>query len=241
MDALAPVLLGLGVFVGASTQRVTGLGFALVSSPLLVLVAGPFRGVQLSNGLVVVVSLLVLVATRRDVDVRRACLLMVPALAVVPAGAWVAHRLPAPRLMVLVGGLLIAALLAVLMSERARVFRGTAGAVSAGALSGFMNVTAGVGGPAMVLYAVSSRWSHRNFVASFQLYALVVNLASLLAKGTPRVTASEVIGCLVGLAAGIGTGRLLARRVSADRARQAVVVLALAGAVGTVVKGALTW
>ncbi len=33
------------VFVGAVAQRVTGLGFALVVSPVLVILLGPFDGV----------------------------------------------------------------------------------------------------------------------------------------------------------------------------------------------------
>jgi succinate-semialdehyde dehydrogenase/glutarate-semialdehyde dehydrogenase len=148
MDA---VLLGLGVFAGASTQRVTGLGFALVSSPLLVLVAGPFNGVLLSNLLALAVSLVVRGLTWRHAQWRRVLLLALPAVALVPAGAWVARHLPAPMFLVLIGVLVVSALVAVVASDRARFLRGPGGAVTAGGLSGFMNATAGVGGPAIAL------------------------------------------------------------------------------------------
>jgi uncharacterized membrane protein YfcA len=238
MDA---VLLGLGVFAGASTQRVTGLGFALVSSPLLVLVAGPFDGVLLSNVLALTVSLVVLGLTWREVEVRRVLILALPAVAVVPVGAWVARRLPAPMLLVLIGTLVVTALFAVLASERARVLRGRGGAFAAGGLSGFMNGTAGVGGPAMVLYAVSTGWEHRAFVASLQLYLVILNLASIAAKGLPRLPAAEFVASFSALALGILAGQILSRRISAARARRAVVALALAGGVATVVKGVLVW
>jgi uncharacterized membrane protein YfcA len=239
VDAL---LLGLGVFAGASTQRVTGLGFALVSSPLLVLVAGPFQGVLLSNLLALLGSVVVLALTWRQIALRRVLLLAAPALALVPVGAWVARRLPAPVLLVTIGALVVVALVAVLASERARVFRGTGGALAAGGLSGFMNVTAGVGGPAVVLYAASTNWEQRAFVASLQPYLLVLNLASIVAKGgLPRLPATELLASFAALALGIAAGQLLAGRISAAHARRAVEALALAGGVAAVVKGVMVW
>jgi uncharacterized membrane protein YfcA len=234
-------MLALGVLAGAGTQRVTGLGFALVSSPLLVLVAGPFQGVLLANLLTLVMSLAVLALTWRDAQVGRALTLAVPALCLVPVGAWVARRLPGPVLMVVIGTLVIIALAAVLTSERARVFHGRAGAVTAGALSGFMNVTAGVGGPAVALYAVSTRWEHHRFVASMQLYLLVLNAGSIAAKGLPSLPAAQLAAAFGALAVGLLAGQVATRYVTADRARRAVVGLALVGASATVVKGILTW
>jgi uncharacterized membrane protein YfcA len=241
LEVLTSASLGLAVFAGAGVQRVTGLGFALVSSPLLVLLAGPLQGVQLANALSIAVSLAVLPAVRRDVDLNRAVLLLLPALVAVPAGAWVTRHLAAAHLMVLVGGLLVLALVAGAVSPRARVFRGTGGAVAAGALSGFMNVTAGVGGPAIVLYARSVDWQPRRLVATFQLYAIVLNVASLAAKGRPHVTAGELVACLVGLSVGVICGHFVARRVSAEQAARGVFVVALGGALATLIRGVLGW
>jgi uncharacterized protein len=233
--------LALGVLAGAGTQRVTGLGFALVSSPLLVLVLGPYQGVLLANVLSLAANLAVLAMTWRDVEVSRALRLALPALLLVPVGAWVARRLPASVLMVVIGLLVVAALGAMLVSSRARVFRGTGGAVAAGALSGFMNVTAGVGGPAITMYAVSTDWDHRTFVPTMQLYFALLNAGSIAAKGLPTVGLVQAV--VAGLALGLGLlgGQLLAGRVRPHRARQAVVILALLGAAATVVKGAWTW
>jgi len=234
-------LLAGGVAAGAVTQRVTGIGFALVASPLLVLAAGPFQGVVLSNMLGLLVSLAVLAATWRDVEPRRALLLVVPALATVPVGAAVAKRVSSPLLMVLVGALVLLALLTVQLTPRARVLRGAPGTILAGGASGFMNVTAGVGGPAIVLYAVSTGWDHRRFVATFQLYSLVVNLTSLLAKGGLRVSHTMLLTSVAALAAGLAGGHLLSRRIGGERARQAVMALAVVGATAILLKGALAW
>lgn len=235
------MLLAGGVAAGAVTQRVTGIGFALVASPLLVLVAGPFQGVVLSNLLSLLASLAILAATWRDVELKRGLLLALPALAAIPLGAAVARRVPAPVLMVLVGVMVLLALAAVQVSSRARVLHGVPGALTAGAASGFMNVTAGVGGPAIVLYAISTNWNHRKFAATFQVYALLINLASLAAKGGVRLSAMTLSTCAAALTAGIVGGHFLARNFSGDRARQIVIALSALGAVAIVVKGALAW
>jgi uncharacterized membrane protein YfcA len=234
------LFLPLGVAVGAVTQRVTGIGFALVAAPLLVLAAGPFDGIILSNLLGLVVCAVVLARTWRDVEWRRGALLAVPALAAIPLGAYVARTMPGPLLLIVIGALVLAALGLVQLSSRARVLHGTTGAIGAGAASGFMNVTAGVGGPAMVLYAVSTRWDHRRFVATFQFYAVMVNLASLLSKGRPQLPLSALAVSLGALAVGLFLGELLSRRIPAEQAGRAVILLAMAGALATVLKGVIT-
>jgi uncharacterized protein len=236
------LFLPLGVVAGALTQRVTGIGFALVCAPLLVLIAGPFNGVVLSNLLGLTVSAIVFITHWRDTEWKKGLLLAVPALIAIPFGAWVARNVPAPQLMVIIGLLVIVALGAVLLSERARVLRGPGGAAVAGASSGFMNVTAGVGGPAIVLYAVSTAWEHRKFVATFQFYSIFTNGASLVAKGgLPHVTLLELALSFGALAVGLLGGEVVSRHIDHNLARRLAIGLALTGAVFTVVKGVLTW
>ncbi len=236
------LLLPLGVMLGALTQRVTGIGFALICAPLLVLIAGPFQGVVLANLLSLAVSALVFATHWRDVEWRKGLLLVVPALLAIPVGAYVARTVPPAPLMVVIGLLVIAALGAVVVSRNARILRGTSGAVTAGAASGFMNVTAGVGGPAIVMYAVSTKWEHRKFVATFQFYSIFTNLASLVAKGgLPHVSSAALVVSFGALAVGLVGGEFLARHVDHELARRLAVGLALAGAVFTVVKGVLAW
>jgi uncharacterized membrane protein YfcA len=234
-------LLAVAVLLGAGTQRLTGLGFALVSSPFLVLLLGAFQGVLVANLLSLVTNLVVLTLTWRHVAVRKVVLLVVPALALVVPGAWVARHLPAPVLLVVVGTLVVVALLVVTFVRRARVLHGTRGAVAAGGMSGFMNATAGVGGPAITLYAVSTDWDHHEFVGSMQLYFALLNIGSLAAKGLPTLVPAELVTALVALAVGSVAGQLLARRVSAGVARHATTGLAVAGALATVVKGLAAW
>ncbi|MDQ1374120.1 MAG: uncharacterized protein QOJ09_1458, partial [Actinomycetota bacterium] len=73
------VLAGLAVAAGAVAQAVTGLGFSLVSAPLLIALAGPRDGVRLNLVLSVLVNVVLLVPQRTHVRRRDVVRLLVPA------------------------------------------------------------------------------------------------------------------------------------------------------------------
>ncbi len=240
MGIASLALLGIAIVAGASMQRLTGLGFALVSSPFLVIVAGPHDGVVLANLLSLATNLIVLVQLRRQVNVRRALTLAVPAMCAVPLGAWVAGRLSTPVLEIGIGAVVLLALVVLTGVRGARLPSGPVGTVGAGGASGFMNVTAGVGGPAITLYVVSTGWEHGEFVASIQLYFALVNATSLAAKGVSTgIGVGGLITCAAALAGGALIGKWLTYRVSPARARQVVLGLAYVGAAAALAKGVL--
>ncbi|WP_158600533.1 sulfite exporter TauE/SafE family protein [Tessaracoccus antarcticus] len=238
MGVLEMVLVAMVVLTGAATQRVSGMGFGLVSAPLLVLIMGPFLGILLTNTLGLTTSLIVLTQVWRQVELRKLALLAPPALLAIIPGAWVALNVPSAPLAIVVGSMTFSALLGMLLSERLRVFHGTTGAVAAGALSGFMSVTAGAGGPAITLYALSTRWKHRSFVGTAQLCFAIITAASLTAKGgppdLPAATWALTLGALL---MGVLLGGRVARYIPATLARALMVGLALTGSLTTVAKG----
>lgn len=236
---LLAVLVGVAVLFGAATQRITGMGFALVSSPVLVLMLGAGLGVPLIQILGILSSLLVFASTFRDVSWKKAVALAIPATAGLLPGWWVARNVPEPILLIVIGLMVIAAILAMVADERARVFRGVPGLLGAGFLSGFMNVIAGVGGPAMVLYKLSVNWHHKQFVATLQVYFIALSTGAVLVLGWPQMAAEMWIAALIGLALGIALGHQLARRVRIEVASRLVIIVALAGALATVVQGVL--
>ena len=83
-----------------------------------------------------------------------------------------------------------------------------------------MNVTAGVGGPAIAFYAGVSGWEQQRFVAEAQLYFALLNTASVTAKGLPHLPASQVGLLAAVLVAGLAAGHWAAGRVPYVRARQ---------------------
>jgi uncharacterized membrane protein YfcA len=221
----------------ASVQRLAGIGFALVAVPALVLFLGPSQGVVLSNCAAAAISAVGLVDGWRQVRLAAMVPLVIAAACTVPAGAWVAAQLPEQVLLVGMGVLVSAAVLLVMRGTRVPALRGLKGALAAGAASGFMNSSAGVGGPAVSLYAVNADWTVREFVPNAQFYGVLVNALSVAAKGMPQLTVPAWLLVMVGIAVGAVIGKVLAERVPERRARRIVLLLALAGGFTTLAKG----
>jgi uncharacterized membrane protein YfcA len=147
------LLLPAIVLLGSSVQWLTGMGFALVAVPALVLLLGPANGVVLANCAAGVICVVGLAGGWRRVRLAAMVPLCAAAACTVPAGTWLTRRLPEPLLMLVMGGLVTVAVVLVMRGARVPALRGRRGAVAAGAAGGFMNAAAGAGEPPVSLYA----------------------------------------------------------------------------------------
>lgn len=238
MELAAVLGLAAAVFVGASTQRISGMGFALVSSPFLVMVLGPHEGVMLVNLLGACSSLLIFAQVFRQVEYKKVLILLIPAMLMTLPGAWVAAALDGPLLSVSISIMVILALASSFMIRNLPMAQSKSLAVGAGAVSGFMSVTAGVSGPAIAGYAIASRWPQAQFAISVQLYFLVLSLTSLAAKGgMPQLHWQQWAGCFAAMVVGILLGNFLAPKIPAKYSRAFVVLIAFSGAVSLMANG----
>ncbi|MGP9681113.1 TSUP family transporter [Brachybacterium sp. AOP3-A1-3] len=228
---LLTLSMALSVFIGAVSQRATGMGFALLSAPFLVLVLGPLQGMLAVNAASVLANSLNLVQVWRDVDWPRAKLLVPMGVVGVLPGAVAVELLPEAPLTIVVS------LLVVLGPGVTNLLRGRTVPPSAvlgaagGFTSGFMGVTAGVAGPGVVVYARATGWEHRHFAATAQLHGVALGIVSLAAKrALPSFEPSGWIALLVSLLVGLLVGDRLSRRIDGAAAMRVVVLIAMAGA-----------
>ncbi|MEJ2871607.1 TSUP family transporter [Actinomycetospora sp. OC33-EN08] len=236
---VAALLVAVPIAAGATLQRTTGLGLALVGAPFLVAVLGPRDGVSFGNALQSVLCTLVLAQTWRDARWASVGLLLAGAAVGVPAGALVATTLPEAPLLVVVG---LLALLGVALSAvpaAGAALRGTGGAVGSGVAAGFVNATAGVGGPLISAYGVSQRIEPRVFVPTAQAVLLAVNLTALLVKGVPDLGVVTWVAGLAAITVGVLLGGPVSRRLSPVTGRRLMLAVAAVGALATVARGLL--
>jgi uncharacterized protein len=241
VELVPAVVAVVAVVVGAILQRSTGLGFALVSGPFLVVVLSPYEGVALANLLSLVTCCLVLGSTWRSVDLRTAAMLSAGVALAIAPGAALARQLPDPALLVVVGGLAAAAALLVAAGRRIPGLARPSGSLVAGFVSGFSNVTAGVGGPALAVYSASTDHPRRSFIPTVQVVGIVTNVLSLVAKHDAHLPVELVLSCVAGVLAGALIGSWTAHLVSERAGRAGVLTLAVAGGLVSVAKGVLTW
>lgn len=240
------VLIGLAVIVGAMAQRVSGMGFALVAAPVLVLLIGPFDGPLIVNICGAASASLVLTRVWRHVDWGQYLRLVVPALLAIVPGSIVAVLLGGPILQIGIGAILVIALTASLLVTRTdRRFARTPTAIGAGAASGFMSATAGISGPAVGIYGILTKWEHRPFAATLQPYFVTLGTAAFVSKiiaDGGRLPDYDwwlwvvIVACTI---VGLAIGDRLARHISATVARRVVIAISYLGGVAAIVDGAV--
>jgi uncharacterized membrane protein YfcA len=244
MTEWAIPLVAAAVFVGATAQRVTGVGFALVVAPFLVLAYGPLSGVLVLNLIAAVSALILMVRSRKTIDWRLYRGLAVPALAGIPLGAWVAGVMPTAWLEIAVGFFLLIALsVSAVVGRLAARVTGTTARTAAGFLAGGLSASVGVGGPALTVYAVMTRWEHGSFVATVQPFFVTIALGSFLTKLSfapermpdPAWWAWLLIA--VAMISGFRAGDAVSRVLPTRTARLAVIGIAVAGGVFTSARG----
>ncbi len=234
---MTELLLPAIVLLGSSVQWLTGMGFALVAVPALVLLLGPSDGIVLANCAAGTISVVGLAGGWRRVRPSAMVPLCAAAACTVPAGTWLTRRLPEPALMLVMGGLVTVAVGLVMRGARVPALRGRLGAVAAGAAGGLMNAAAGVGGPPVSLYAVNAGWTVREFVPNAMFYGAIVNALSVASSGLPHLSTARWISVAAAMTVGGVIGRGLAGRIPERRARLLVLLLALAGGITAVGKG----
>ncbi|MCW4459833.1 sulfite exporter TauE/SafE family protein [Microbacterium sp. MPKO10] len=231
------VLALCAVTLGAALQRVTGLGFTLVSGPLLVLVLNPFDGIVLANILSFLIAAIVLIPTFRHAQWKTAAKLSIGIVVSVPLGALIVYALDADMLLILVGALTTIAVVLALTRRPMPVFRGTGGAIFAGSLSGFSNVTAGVGGPALAMFGAATRMPMSAFVPTVQVVALLTNALSIAAKPNMSLPLPLVIAAVCCVLLGLVVGSSLQRVIAPSRAQTLALALALLGSLAATARG----
>lgn len=239
------MLILSAVFLGALSQRVTGMGFGLVSGPFLVLLLDPFSGVILVNICGIVASGTVFLRTWREVEWRPFWQLGVGAVLGTVPGALLAATLPIPPLEILIGLLIIVSLAASIMLRHVggRIPSNIGTRLTTGLLSGTMSAAAGTGGPAVSAFAVLTNWEQRTFAATLQPFLVVGTASAVVMKvivggGTwPQLDLPTWVGLVLVLAGGLIGGDLLASRIDASIARIGMLVLAFGGGIAALGKG----
>lgn len=233
---LIAAVFGL-VLVASVLQRITGLGFAMMLAPFLVVMLGPHTGVMLTNMLAVIAPLMMMFSVWRDIEWRRLLIIAPVAVLVMPLCGWIAATSPQGLLHIAVGCLVLIGLSLSLIASRVH-FRmdGPGTRVLTGIGAGAGTVMAGVGGPAMTMYAVVSGWNVRSFAATLQPFWVFLSLAGFLTKisfsgdDIPVYPWWFWAGCVLIILLGLVAGTLISKRVRDDSVRRLVIVLALLGA-----------
>lgn len=239
MTAELPVALTIiGLVVLASgLQRLTGVGFAMMMAPFLVVMIGPHGGVMLTALLAIIAPALMIPQVWNEIEWRRLAIIAPVAILVMPFFGWLADTTPQGPLYIVVAILVILGLSASLIVSRINaVADGSTTQALTGLGVGGGVVLAGVGGPAITIFAVLSRWEIRSFAATMQPLWALMSIGGFLTKLTfsgnelPTLPWWFWLGSLVAILIGMRIATAVRLWVNDHLARRIVIVLAFLGA-----------
>ena len=227
------VIVLFTVFLGATVMGVLGFGCGLVVAPVLLLFVEPQEGVVIVNGLIAVLVGIVVVRTRRHLQMRLVGPMSVAGMVAVPFGALMLANF-APTVLRIVIGLVIltVGVLTLFNIQMPMVRRRFAGAVI-GFLTSLSITTLSIGGPLVAIYAVAQEWPAQTVRTTLAFYFLVSYLTGFVFYAWSGLVGPDTvanIGVLIpGLVAGLVVASFLVHRIDQRVFRYAVVVLVIAG------------
>jgi uncharacterized membrane protein YfcA len=246
VDLLSLLVAAVAVLIGAAGQRMIGMGWGLVVTPAVALVAGPLAAVLVVNLYGALACLVILPQVWRDIDWRRLAWLAVPALAMMVPGLLLAKGADTDALRVLVGIVaVVGVVVSVAFTSSARALDGPPLRVGAGATIGVLNASVGMGAPALGIYTLLSGWHDRTFVATMQPFwviasGAVVAIRPLIApEGAPEWPWWGWLLMVVPVVAGVLVGNRLAHLVNRAVVKWSIISLSVLGGAALIVTGTM--
>ncbi|MCU1600617.1 MAG: hypothetical protein JWO22_1326 [Frankiales bacterium] len=226
-------LLVLLIAAGATAQGISGIGFGLICGPVLVSTLGRTDGVRVSVFFSALINLGALAREHAHVAWRSAIGLLLPAVIATPLLALALDQVPSRAAQVIAGLAALVGASALAAGLHWPAAHSRRGMVGAAVVSAGMNDAAGIGGPAVALWADNAGWSHEKTRGTLQVYFLALNTVAMVTLGVPQQSSGRYGEMLAALVGGYLLGGALSRRTPPALARR--VTLALAGAGGVVV------
>jgi uncharacterized membrane protein YfcA len=239
-------LVGLSVIAAACVQSTTGLGFALVLSPVVFAVLSPAAAIITVTGLGLALNLLVLIGERRRP--RIAWREVLPILVAVAPGAVcgviVLRGLPKPALQLGVGIVLLSAVLLGHVRRPSVPARedSVAARLAIGLTAGVLTTSSGISGPPIALWlsrtGLSPAEVRDSLSATFLAIGLIACVALVPVVHRAHLDPALVVPALICVAGGHALGRRAFSRVQRGRFEALLRALIVCAGAASIVAGA---
>ncbi len=167
------------VLLAGFVRAISGFGFALVATPLLLFVFDPKSVVVITIIINFPVGLLLLFHTRKHVDVKRVLFMCGGSIFGVPMGAYLLSSLD-PSIIKLIIAILIVPLPIVLSLGHSYQFkRDRLGCGISGFFSGLLGTSTSLSGPPVVLFLLNQGLIKERFIGTITAYFVFMGITSI--------------------------------------------------------------
>ena len=228
------ILIALIILFAAAIKITFGVGFALIGTPLLLLVMEPDKVVGFIAPLILLQDMTILSQTWRHVPWRHAALLAVSACAVAPFSAQLLTVLDQQTLQITISSIIIVVGVALLAGLRLNIRREPVAMVSGGVVSGLVFPLSGISGPPVALLLVNQQWPVQTMRAVLAAYLVVLEIVTIAVFAVNGVVNAESLLAdlfmLPVLAASVLLSALALRKLKPEHYRRIVTLIVVCAA-----------
>jgi uncharacterized membrane protein YfcA len=225
-------MAALIMLAGSVVLSTGGFGIGMMASPLLLLFLDPQSVVVMINTVALALTVLVLLQTRRSLPVREMTAVSVAGVAGVPLGVWVLSSANDSALRISITGLIILMALSLGLGTPRKIPVPRLLGPLVGLVVGMLVASLAIGGPLIVVFLLARDWTRHAVRASLSFYFLAIHSVSVVGYAMAGLFTPERLAAILVVAApallGFGLATFLVRRMNERRFRQgalAVIVL----------------
>jgi len=167
------------VLLAGFVRAISGFGFALVATPLLLFVFDSKSVVVITIIIGFPVGLLLLFHTRKHIDVKRALLMCSGSIFGVPLGAYLLSSLDSSIIKLIIAILIVPFSIVLLLGHSYRFKRDSLGCSISGFFSGLLGSSTSLSGPPVVLFLLNQGLVKERFIGTVTAYFVFMGIASI--------------------------------------------------------------
>lgn len=187
------ILAAAAVLLAGATTGLTGFGFSLVATPLLILALPAKTVVPVLACLALVQCTLMWYQLRRSVHTSQIWIMTLAALIGVPLGTYLLLYLDADVLKVLIGSSSVLAAVALMFGFRFPVAQSGATMAAVGLLGGLLGGTTGMSGPPVVVFLTNQGVRKEVFRANLSAYFVALSWVRIGSYAVGGLLSAEVL------------------------------------------------
>lgn len=158
------------ILASAFVRSISGFGYALLATPLLMLVIEPKSAVMTNVLISITMNAMILLHMRRHIDYKRAILISMGSLPGIPIGAYLLSVVEPSIIKIAIATLVIPFSVLLLLGHSHQFKRDTLGCIISGFLSGALISSTSLGGPPVVLFLLNQGLIKEKFVSTLAIY-----------------------------------------------------------------------
>ncbi|MBI2847454.1 MAG: sulfite exporter TauE/SafE family protein [Chloroflexi bacterium] len=228
------LLVGLAVIAGSLIKGITGFGFSLVTTPILLLILDPRTVVVLNLFLATIINVLILVQSWHTIDFKRIGPMSIACVIVTPLGAYILLLLTASTLKILIATVVVIFSIPLLLGFSRKFNSEGRSSLAFGIISGLLSASTSMSGPPVVLFAVNQGWPSDAIRSNLAAYFTLTTIVAIASLGVAHVITQKMLILTLGLVLPVLAGYFVANRifptVKADLFRKITIIVVIATA-----------